>query len=225
MIARGSAPSRPLEQEPDTVSTSSVRADLRLDLARNVELTLVMPFLDDYGALGSLVGQLDMNARLGGALDVVYGSQGLDLTGTVDILDGVVGILRSRFEIKESAIVFSGADYSNPVLDITAQMDTGQDVIKLQVGGTPTIPEIDFKSDTLADENQILMTLLTGRSPADMDATEGEGALQALAGVLFNSLLAGAGSFSIEPDGTVRAGLPITTDVYATTSPTLSGSK
>ena len=61
------------------------------------------------------------------------------------------------------------------------------------------------------------MTLLTGRSPADMDATEGEGALQALAGVLFNSLLAGAGSFSIEPDGTIRGGLPITTDVYATT--------
>jgi len=216
-IDRGSASATRRETTELEVAAIDVSANLRLDLGRNVELALAMPFLDDYGAFGSLVGQLDLSARLGGALDVVYDTQGLELGGTVDILDGVVGILRSRFELNESAIAFSGADYTNPILDIAAQMDTGQDVIELQVGGTPTVPEIQFKSDTLVDENQILMTLLTGRSPSDIDATEGEGALQALAGVLFNRLLAGAGSFSIEPDGTVRAGLPITSDLYATT--------
>jgi hypothetical protein len=62
--------------------------------------------------------------------------------------------------------------------------------------------------------------LLTGRAPDDLDSAQGQGTAQALAQLLLNSLFAGQslGSFSIEPDGSVRLGVPISQSIYATST-------
>jgi hypothetical protein len=65
------------------------------------------------------------------------------------------------------------------------------------------------------------MTLLiTGRPPEELTAEAGAGAAEAMAGLLFSSLFAGQslGTVAIEPDGSVRVGVPLTSTVYAASS-------
>ena len=216
-VERGMARvAREVSPEED-LDLSMLDLDVRVDLGRNLELDLSMPFLDDYGTFGSLVGRLDLDARLGGEMNVGVSEGDLMLLGELDVHDGLMGVLRSRFDLEASTLTFAGDDYYEPALDIEAKMDTGADVVELSVVGTPSFPEISFSSDTLADENEILLTLITGRAPSDLDSNQAQGATTALAGLVLNSLLGGASSFSIEPDGSIRAGVPVSPDLYATT--------
>ena len=58
--------------------------------------------------------------------------------------------------------------------------------------------------------------LLTGRAPDQLSAMEGAGALQTAMNLVLNSLFVGQslGTFSVEPDGTVRLGVPVSQSVY-----------
>jgi autotransporter translocation and assembly factor TamB len=216
-VERGVVRTLQVDRSDQDVDLRMLDVDVAVDLGRNLELDLSMPFLDDYGSFGRLVGRLDLDARLGGEMNVGVSEGDVSLVGELDIHDGLLGVLRSRFDLESSTITFVGGDYSEPALNIAAKMDTGADVVELKVSGTPSYPDISFTSETLADENEILLTLITGRAPSDLDTTQAQGATSALAGLVLNSLLGGAGSFSIEPDGSIRAGIPVSPDLYATT--------
>ena len=212
---------RQAEEEEDEEELPPIYADFVVDvgveLNRNVEVNVTMPFVDDLGSLGAAVARMDASARLGGDLDVTMVDGEPNLVGEVDVLEGSVRVLRSAFDLDEGKVIFSGADPSNPNLDLTAIMNVTGATVEMAIAGTPEQPEIDFTSEEYPDQTQIMTILLTGQAPDSMDADQGQGTAQALAGLLLNSLFAGQslGSFSIEPDGSVKLGVPISQAVYA----------
>ncbi|MFT5460502.1 MAG: hypothetical protein ACI9K2_007021, partial [Myxococcota bacterium] len=195
----------------------SFDVDLAIDLGRNLDFDMLMPFLGSYGALSAIVSTVDMDSRLGGTLQVSMVDADLGLVGELEIVDGTVGVLQSRFDLQDSKVIFTGADYTEPILDIRAEMAVTGAVVGMRIEGTPSDPVIEFSSEDYPDQSQILTILLTGRAPDDLDADGGKRAAMAMASMVLNSLFGGLGSFSIEPDGSVRAGVPVSQTVHATT--------
>jgi len=209
------------DTDDDAPEEPPIYADFDIDvgvaLKRNLEVDVAMPFIDDLGSLGAAVTRLDASARLGGDLDATITEGALDLVGEVDVLEGSVRVLRSAFDLNEGSVVFSGGDPFNPQLDLNAVMNVTGATVEMSIGGTPEDPAIDFTSEEYPDQTQIMTILLTGQAPDSLDSDQGQGTAQALAGLLLNSLFSGQslGSFSIEPDGSVKLGVPISQSVYA----------
>lgn len=191
--------------------------DVGVDLKRNLEVDVTMPFIDDLGSLGAAVTRLNATTRLGGGLTATVIDGQLDLVGEVDVLEGKVSVLRSNFDLEEGNVIFSGGDPFNPNLDLEAVMNITDATVTMTIAGTPEQPEIDFTSEQFPDQTQIMTILLTGQAPSDLGSDQGQGTAQALAGLLLNSIFAGQslGSFSIEPDGSVKLGVPISQSIYA----------
>jgi autotransporter translocation and assembly factor TamB len=208
------------EEEEEPPIYSDFLIDVAVDLKRNLEVDVSMPFIDDLGSLGATFTRADVTTRLGGDLTATLTGGALDLVGEVDVLEGKVRVLRSAFDLQEGNVIFSGGDPFNPNLDLEAVMNIPDATVKMTIAGTPEQPEIDFSSEQYPDQTQIMTILLTGQAPSDLGSDQGQGTAQALAGLLLNSLFAGQslGSFSIEPDGTVKLGVPVSQSVYANSS-------
>ena len=208
-------PREPEEPEPPIYADFVV--DVDLDLKRNVEVDVSMPFIDDLGSLGAAVTRADVSSRLGGDLKLKMTGGELDLLGEVEVIEGKVRVLRSSFNLQEGTVAFTGGDPFNPVLDLGASMSLSDATLDMNISGTPEQPQIRFTSEEYPDQTQIMTILLTGRAPDTMDSSQGQGTAEALAQLLLNSVLSGQslGSFSIEPDGSVRLGVPISQSIYA----------
>ncbi len=198
---RASSREEPVEEPP---FYADFLVDVDVDLKRNLEVDVSMPFIDD----------------LGGELQATMVDGALDLVGEVEVLEGKVRVLRSSFTLQEGTVSFTGGDPFNPVLDLGATMSLSDASLDMNINGTPEAPEIRFTSEQYPDQTQIMTILLTGRAPDELDSSQGQGTAQALAQLLLNSVFAGQslGSFSIEPDGSVRLGVPISQAVYASST-------
>lgn len=193
--------------------------DLDVDLGRSIDVALALPFLDDLGALGATVTRADLTARVGGSLDVAMQHQVPELNGEVEVYEGAVRVVQARFELDRGKFTFYGDDYSNPRMDVGGTMALSDATIDLAMSGTPAEPRLSFSSAEYPDETQIFTALITGRSPEDLTSSQGVAAAEALGNLLVSSLLSGTqfGSFSMEPDGSLRIGLPVTRSIYAET--------
>ncbi|MBT3217598.1 MAG: hypothetical protein HN348_00770 [Proteobacteria bacterium] len=195
-----------------------------ISLNRNLSVEVVMPFVEDLGAIGAAVTSMVLNARIGSGSTkklVVNAKNGTpELTGEVEVIEGKVSVLQSRFDLTQGTVSFIGDDIANPNFDIQGQMAVTGATVDMQLSGTPKDPQIEFNSQEYPGQTQILTILITGAAPDELNANQGQAAATALAGMLFNSVFSGVqlGSFSIEPDGSVTVGLPISSNLYAESS-------
>lgn len=220
MVHRASTPDVPEEEEVAEASMfEDIDVDIAIDLIRNLELQVSMPYIDDLGALGAAVTRADMTARLGGEVRArTIPGQGLNLTGEVEVIEGLVRVMQSQFDLSEGTISFPSGDYANPEMNLAGTMAVTGGAVDLAVGGTANEPELELSSAEWPDQTQILSILITGRSPDDLSDEQGSATAGALAGLLLNSVMGGAriGSVSIEPNGSIRVVLPpIARNVFA----------
>jgi translocation and assembly module TamB len=126
------------------------------------------------------------------------------------VVKGQVKVLGSRFDMEEGAVSFLG-DPSEPSLDLIAKQAIGSTEVELQIQGAATAPEITFASPDYTDQSQILTMIVTGKEPQQLSSEQAQTADQLLMSLLLSSVLSKAklGSVSIDPDGTVRIGLPL----------------
>jgi autotransporter translocation and assembly factor TamB len=194
-----------------------VSAHVKLDLKRNLDLNVSMPFVDDLGALGAAVSRADLAARLGGQTVLIMHKTEPRMKGEVNLVDGSLRLLQSRFTVEEGTITFTGANLTDPLLNLNAEMTIPGVTINAAVTGTPSAPLIDLSSEELADQTDILMVLLTGQLPDDLG---GGTTTESLAGLLLGSILGGQGlgNISYDPDGSIRAVVPISQTVYGKTT-------
>ncbi len=192
---------------------------LRIDMNRALELDMSVPFVEDFGALGAAVSRADLSARLGGEATAQLKGGEIGMVGEVELVEGKIRVLQSRFNLEEGKMFFAGADPYNPIMDIQAQMKIPDATVDLHMSGTPEEPTIDFSSEEYPDKSQVFTILITGQAPDELTSGQGQGTAQALAGLLVSSIFSGRslGNFSIEPDGSVRAGAPITQNIFAAT--------
>ena len=138
------------------------------------------------------------------------------MTGDVDVIEGRISVLQTKFELTEGALRYLGGPMHDPTLDITGETASSYD-LTVQVTGSPGTPKIALSSETYPDTAEQMTILLTGRAPADLTHSEGEFVASSLAGMLLNSVFTNLelGSLSVEPDGSIRVGLPVSDQLYA----------
>jgi len=195
---------------------------LPISLNRNLETDITMPFVEDMGGLGAVVSSMNLVARLGsvqageGQLVLSMEDGEFSMTGDVDVIEGRISVLQTKFELTEGALRYLGGPMHDPTLDITGETASSYD-LTVQVTGSPGTPKIALSSETYPDTAEQMTILLTGRAPADLTHSEGEFVASSLAGMLLNSVFTNLelGSLSVEPDGSIRVGLPVSDQLYA----------
>ncbi len=213
--------SRRFEVEEEVPFYAGFDIDLGVDLKRNLEVVAVTPFFDDLGQLTATITQANVNARVGGKLDVGLNRDATwRVGGEVEVVDGTVQVLRTTFYLNEGRItLFPDALGASP-LDLSAVSTIQDATIDLRIGGTVDEPSLEATSEGY-DETQVLVMLLTGRSVEGLTSNQGQAAssdaAMAAAALLTSSMLGGtaAGALSIEADGSVRIGAPWSSSVFS----------
>jgi hypothetical protein len=219
-VVRGEqTPVAPPAEEPAMYAAFDV--DVNVDLKRNLEFTMGIPFVTDFGDVGAAFSRVDLSGRVGGQLQVELEDSEPTLVGSVELVEGQARMLRSAFDLDGGTITFAGGNPAeDAILDLTAEM-TGADAdLTMVIQGNALRPEISFSSEQYPDPSDQMTLLITGRPPEELTAEAGAGAAEAMAGLLFSSLFAGQslGTVAIEPDGSVRVGVPLTSTIYAASS-------
>ncbi len=218
-VVRASVPAAPpvVVDEADSFTLEGV---VDVDLGRNLQFELSMPFVDQLGGLGAAVSRVDLSTRLGGNVKVrsSAGDPAPTLVGELELVDGTVRVMRSTFDLQEGHITFAGGDpYENAELDVSARMAVSGASLDLNITGTPVEPEFQIVSEEYPDPTEQMVILVTGTAPEELTADQGAGAALSL---LWSSAFAGMrlGSFSIEPSGAVKLGIPVSRRIYTSTT-------
>ena len=134
---------------------------VEIDLNRALQLDVDMPFVDDLGSVGAFVSTANLDARIGGVttLDIRKGVP--TMKGELDVATGRLKMLGRRFDVDEGRITFTGANISEPRLDITAGGTVGNVPITATVSGTPSAPGITPECDGYPSQADCLMILIS----------------------------------------------------------------
>ncbi|MCB9673064.1 MAG: translocation/assembly module TamB domain-containing protein, partial [Alphaproteobacteria bacterium] len=195
--------------------------DLAIDLKRNLEVVAVTPFFDDLGKLTATITQANVNARVGGDVRVgLNPDASWRVGGEVDVVDGTVQVLRTKFRLDDGTITLFPDDLGESPLDLSAESHVQDTTIDLRISGTVDEPSLAATSDGF-DDTQVLVMLITGKSVASLTSTQGQAASQdaalAAAALLTSSVFSGAaaGALSFEADGSVRVGAPWSASIFS----------
>jgi hypothetical protein len=198
---------------------SDFDVNVNVDLKRNLELAMTVPFLKDFGDIGAQLSRADVAARLGGQVRVRMQGGEPALVGAVDVVDGSVRLLRSTLELDEGSITFAGGDpYLNTSLDLHGSMTVTGGDLTVAITGSPADPVFTPSSQAYPDRTQQLAILLTGRAPDELTSDQGSAAVETVTSTVLSTLLSGrsVGTLTIAPDNSVRFGIPVSSSIYAT---------
>ncbi|MEQ1571214.1 MAG: translocation/assembly module TamB domain-containing protein, partial [Myxococcota bacterium] len=218
VVRTGVAPTPSATAEPPLYSAFDV--DLALDLNRNLELAMTVPFVEDLGALGAELSRADIATRLGGQLRVEVRGDAPVLVGQLDVVEGSVRMLRSSLALDEGSITFAGGDpYEDALLDLHGSMVVSGGTLEVAIAGSPESPTFTPSSEAYPDQTEQLAILLTGQAPDELSANQGDAVTRMVAQTVLASLLSGQsiGTLTIEPDNSVRLGVPLSPSMYAST--------
>jgi len=133
-------------------------------------------------------------------------------------------VLTGTFDVSGGTLVFSGKDYTEPSMDLSAIRSTGKyGDVQATVTGTPSAPQLEFSSEEYPDQADVISLLLFGKPASEMADTEGE-AGAALMGAALSSVTGQVsqafessvvGSLELE-DGAVQVGMPLSEKLYLT---------
>ncbi|MCB9793096.1 MAG: translocation/assembly module TamB domain-containing protein [Alphaproteobacteria bacterium] len=142
---------------------------LSIDLARKATLDVTVPLLETYDALNLSTMQLK-DTVLDGVIDFRMYRDLLTIVGAVNTRRGTVTVMNEDFELsEESTLTFSGQEYTNPALDITATHDAGgYGLIDVRITQSVELPSIEFVSDQGYSITDVLSILLIGRPTTDL---------------------------------------------------------
>lgn len=215
----GNAPPERAEPEPPLYQDFDI--DLTVDLKRNLEMVAVTPFFDDLGQLTATITRANVNARLGGEVEVgLNPDASWRAGGEVDVVDGTVQVLRTKFRLDEGTVTLFPDALGESALDLSAVSNVQDTSIDLRITGTIDEPDLVASSEGY-DDTQVLVMLLTGRSVEGLTSTQGQAASQdaalAAAALITSSVFSGAasGALSFEADGSVRVGAPWSSSVFS----------
>ncbi len=199
------------EEQPTLVE--ELDAKITLNLNRSLQAQVILPLLSGLGEFGAAVSQIDLSTRMDGELEVTIDEGEVKGVGSLETIGGELKVLNARFGVDTSTIRFFG-DITDPELDVNASMEG--DGIDIKLTGTAMDPQLALSSADGASDAQLFAVLFTGRSPDELNADQGQAAAQAVGDLLLGGLLASVnlGNVSIDTDGSVQVGVPVTRNVY-----------
>jgi len=94
------------------------------------------------------------------------------IRGRADLIRGNYTFAGKRFDITRGRITFDGSTPPDPLLDILAEVAESGITARVSIGGTASMPEIQFSSVPAMPEEELLSRLLFGSSITDISPAE-----------------------------------------------------
>jgi len=144
-----------------------LNADISLVLERNCWVYLDMSTLPGFG-------QIRPDIQLEGDLGLALREGTFTTRGEVRTVRGNLTVLSRKFKVDEGALTFTGAAPPDPQLDVKATHSSRFGDIVVHVEGRSSSPALQFTSEELDDDADILSVLMFG-APAE-ELLPGQGA-------------------------------------------------
>jgi autotransporter translocation and assembly factor TamB len=210
------------EESPSVIDNFDVALDV--DLKQKVALKADIPLSSDFGKQFSQLAAFTMDMGLDGLLKITSKKGQLEVAGEVLPLRGFLEVLGKRFDLQEGRIIFTGANYASPALDLSASHQVGQyGSVDIKITGDVDQSVIDFSSSDYPDQTDVMSMLLFGKPTSAMSETEGESGSSLLSAALStvggqaarSSGAAFLQNVSVDPgSGAVKVGFPLSDKVY-----------
>ena len=141
-------------------------ADLKLSLGDQVSFT-------GFGLQAALQGELEVQQQVTGA-SFTYGE--------LAITEGYYRIYGQELNLQDGKLLFLG-NYANPALDIRAVREVQNQTVGVQINGTLNNMRSQLFSSPVLPEGDILAVLVTGRPASELQSSDGDAMLGAIAGL------------------------------------------
>jgi len=143
------------EQDPDLDLPMQLSFDIKVNLPRRI-------FVRGWG--------LDSEWR--GKLKITGTAEKPIITGSLSAVRGKVDFLNRRFDIVNGDMTFYGSSPPLPTLDITAEAKVKDVTARVTFSGPASDPKIILTSDPPLPQDEILATVLFGRSATDITPSQ-----------------------------------------------------
>jgi len=162
-------------------------ARLSVDLGNNSWGEARVPLDATYGAVSSALSTVAVQGRVRGSLEVNGTLEDALVEGQIETDRAEAVVFGAEFEVARGGVVrFTGSDYQNPELDLSATHETnGYGDVTVDISGTVEAMSLQFRSSEGLSEKDIAALLLLGRPTSELGEGEGglvEAAVGALAG-------------------------------------------
>lgn len=145
-----------------------------MDLPLSADVTLNLGEAVSFRGFG-------LDARVTGEVDIQQHTSGTNLTyGEVTIAEGNYRIYGQRLDLEDGRLLFLG-NYNNPALDIRAVREVENMTVGVLMHGTLKNIRSELFSTPDLPQNEILAVLVTGRPYSDLQSTDGEAMIGAIA--------------------------------------------
>jgi autotransporter translocation and assembly factor TamB len=151
--------------------------DVAVDLGNNTWGEALVPLDVTYGAVSSVFSTVAAKGRVRGQLRVKGTLEDALLEGQVETERATAVVFGSEFQVERGGVIrFTGTDYTNPEVDLTAVHATTQyGDVSVDISGTLEALTLSFRSSVGLNEKDIAALLLLGRPTSELG--EGEGSL------------------------------------------------
>ncbi|MEE2751858.1 MAG: translocation/assembly module TamB domain-containing protein, partial [Myxococcota bacterium] len=162
-------------------------AQLSVDLGNNSWGEARVPLDATYGAVSSALSTVAVQGRVRGTLEVDGTLEDALVKGEIETDRAEAVVFGAEFDVDRGGVVrFTGSDYQNPELDLSATHETnGYGDVTVDISGTVEAMSLQFRSSEGLSEKDIAALLLLGRPTSELGEGEGglvEAAVGALAG-------------------------------------------
>jgi autotransporter translocation and assembly factor TamB len=142
-------------------------------IALDFDNTLVLRGRDLRGTRGS-IGMGNVNITLGGALTLAKDPGApLTLAGEVEVVRGTYEFQGRRFNIlPDSTLRFRGAEFLDPVLDVTAERQIEGVTATVHVSGSLKVPQIALSSTPMLDQGDILSLIVFNQTMNELPTSQ-----------------------------------------------------
>ncbi len=185
-------PSSPAEQvqEPSLLDRllQSAEADVNVRLGNNVRANLAVGVAGQGSealAAVNLLGSIEPELVLGGALNLNHQDQASSITGAIQMERGSrLKVLTRDFEMEPGSSIEFVGKIPDSQLNLRATYSSRFGPVTVVVTERMASPSIRFESEVFEDQADILSVLVTGKPIAELSTAEGSQALSGVAGAL-----------------------------------------
>jgi autotransporter translocation and assembly factor TamB len=151
--------------------------DVEVDLGNNTWGEALVPLDVTYGAVSSVFSTVAAKGRVRGQIRVKGTLEDALVEGQVETERATAVVFGTEFEVERGGVIrFTGTDYTNPEVDLTAVHQTTQyGDVSVDISGTLEALTLAFRSSVGLNEKDIAALLLLGRPTSELG--EGEGSL------------------------------------------------
>ena len=157
---------------------ATMHGNISVDLGDRVSVQSEMPVTNDYGQSFAKFSTVQVDSDLRGKLDVGWDKGEPTVLGDMQTIRGKFMTMGKDFDLGEGDIIFTGANYMNPTLNLVAQKTFGSyGTVVVNVGGTVDEMKIDFTAENTPypyDQTDILTLMLLGKPTQDMANAESQ---------------------------------------------------